>query len=275
MVGFFCKITKPKITIVYDSHELAINDIPNQTALSIYSRRIIEGFLIKFSHCVISVSDSICNEYVRLYDISKPKLILNCPLYHEQSKRNLFRERLDIRADQTIFLYQGSLSKGRGIEILLDVFSTLDTDKIVLVCMGYGPLESLVRETAQEQSSVFFYPAVSPDVLLDYTSSADFGVSFIEDLCLSYRYCLPNKMFEYLMAGLPVLTSCLPEMKRFVETEGVGIVVGENTAEGFKRAIKASLSQDYGAIQRNVFAARKKYCWEDQEKVLKDIYYAL
>lgn len=274
-VGFCCKLTRTKITIIYDSHEFAINDVPHQSARSIKLKKMLEGFLIKFAHSVINVSDSIANEYSRLYNIPKPHLVLNCPAYHEQTKRNLFRENLGIRADQTIFLYQGGLSKGRGIELLLEAFSDLDTDKNVLVCMGYGPLECLIQEKAQQQNTIFFHPAVSPDVLLNYTSSADYGVSFIEDSCLSYRYCLPNKMFEYLMAGLPVLTSNLFEMKRLVETEGVGIVAEENTVEGFRNAVEASLSQDYDAIQKNVFAARKKYCWEEQEKVLKEIYHAL
>ena len=274
-VGVCCKLTRPKIIIVYDSHEFAINDVPNQSALSINLKKKFESFLIRFAGSVINVSDSIANEYSRLYNIPKPHLVLNCPNYHEQPNRNLFRENLGIRPDQTIFLYQGGLSKGRGIELLLEAFSDLDTDKNVLVCMGYGPLEGLVQEKAQQQNTVFFHTAVTPDALLKYTSSADYGVSFIEDSCLSYRYCLPNKMFEYLMAGLPVLTSNLFEMKRLVETEGVGIVAEENTVEGFRKAVAASLNQDYDAIQENVFTARKKYCWEEQEKILNEVYHAL
>ncbi|QSR36015.1 glycosyl transferase family 1 [Marinobacterium iners] len=274
-VGFFCKLTRSKIIIVYDSHEFAINDVPNQSALSIKLKKMLERFLIRFARSVINVSDSIANEYARIYNIPKPHLVLNCPAYHEQPKRNLFREKLGIRANQTIFLYQGGLSKGRGIELLLKAFSDLNTDKNVLVCMGYGPLEGLIKEKAQQQSTVLFHPVVSPDVLLNYTSSADYGILFYEDTCLNHRYCSPNKIFEYLMAGLPVLTSNLYEMKRLVETEGVGIVAEENTVEGFRKAVEASLIQDYDAIQKNVFSARKKYCWEEQEKVLKEIYHAL
>ena len=86
--------------------------------------------------------------------------------------------------------------------------------------------------------NIYFHKAVSPDVLLDYTSSADFGISTIEDSCLSYRYCLPNKMFEYLMAGIPVIVSNLYEMKRLVESNMVGTVAKENTSDVLKEAIK-------------------------------------
>lgn len=275
LIGCLCKATRPSVRIVYDSHEYAINDVPNQPASSIKFKYWLENFLIRYADRVITVSDSIANEYARLYNIPKPYLLLNCPIYNEQRKRDLFRENLGIRSDQTIFLYQGGLGKGRGIEMLLEAFSGLKSDQNVLVCMGYGSLEPLIQKKAQDSSTIFFHPAVTPDVLLNYTSSADYGVSFIEDSCLSYRYCLPNKMFEYLMAGLPILTSNLYEMQRLVNYEGVGIVAEDNTVEGFRRAVIDSLAQDYTAIQRNVFESRKKYCWEEQEKVLKEVYDAL
>jgi hypothetical protein len=74
------------------------------------------------------------------------------------------------------------------------------------------------------------------------------------------------------MAGLPVLTSNLYEVRRLVESEGVGIVAHENTVASFRAAVIDSLKQDYSAIQANVFSARKRYCWEEQEKVLKEVY---
>ena len=274
-VGVCTKTTRPELILVYDSHEYAINDVPYQSARSIRLNSMLESVLVKFASSVINVSNSIANEYSRLYDIPKPYLVLNCPPYHEQTKHNLFRERLAIRADQSIFLYQGGFSKGRGIELLLEAFSDLGVDTNVLVLMGYGPLEGLIQEKAKQQKTIYIHSAVRPDVLLNFTSSADFGILFYEDTCLNHRYCSPNKIFEYLMAGLPVLTSNLVEMKRLVETEGVGIVAKENTMEGFRRAVSASLQQNYFAIQKNVFAVRKKYCWEEQEKVLKEIYDAL
>lgn len=273
-VGLLIKLFGRGKKIVYDCHEYE-TEANGLKGAEKTAKRWLERKLIRYTDTVITVSNSIANEYARLYNIPKPHLVLNCPAYKEQSKQNLFRESLGIRADQTIFLYQGRLSKGRGIELLLEAFSDLDTDKNVLVCMGYGSLEDLIQEKTQKQKTIFFHPAVTLDILLDYTSSADYGASFSEDSCLSHRYCLPNKMFEYLMAGLPVLTSNLFEMKRLVETENVGVVAKENTAHSFKVAIEASLNQDYDVIRENVFSVRKKYCWEEQEKVLKEIYNAL
>lgn len=269
LIKLFCKDVK----VVYDCHEYE-TERGGTNRVSKWVMKFFEKNLMRYVDSTITVSDSIAACYSKDYGIVKPHLVLNCPSYTEQEKLDLFRQNLNIKTNQTIFLYQGGLSSGRGIELLLEAFLGID-DKNVLVFMGYGPLEELIREKTETSYNIFFHPAVSPDELLKYTSSADYGISFIEDSCLSYRYCLPNKFFEYLMAGLPVITSNLHEMKRLVESEGVGIVAEANTVDGFRAAISASLSQDYEEIQSNVFEARKKYCWEEQEKVIKEIYNAL
>ena len=146
MIGFLTKLTHPKLKLIYDSHEFAINDKPNQTKYSIKIRYLLEKFLIKFADVVIVVSESIANEYSRLYKIPKPHTVLNCSIYKEQEKKDIFRQMFNLRNDQIIFLYQGGLSEGRGVEILLEAFTDLDSDRNVLVCMGYGPLERLVQD---------------------------------------------------------------------------------------------------------------------------------
>ena len=270
-IGIFVKLLGKKTKLVYDCHEYE-TEIDSLGLLEKTLRKLVERALIKFVDSVITVSDSIASEYQRLYRITKPALVLNCPLYYEPPKTNVFREHFGIRSDQKIFLYQGGLKAGRGIELLIDSFSGLEDDANVLVVMGYGPLQGLVEGAAQVNRTVFFQPAVKPDVLLDYTCAADYGILFYEDTCLYHGYCSPNKIFEYLMAALPVLTSDLVEMRRLVEEEGVGVVAEDNSVEGFRNAVRSSLDQDYRSVYENVLRARRKYCWEEQEKVLLEVY---
>lgn len=271
-VGVLIKrFSSNQVNIVYDAHEYEI-ETNGETKVGRFLKKKLEGWLIKYAASVICVSDSIANEYHRIYGIDKPDLILNCPNYSEQQRLDLFRDTFPIRANQKIFLYQGGLYKGRGIEILLEAFEQLNSDDNVLVCMGFGPLEDLVKEKADTSNRVFFQPAVSPDILLNFTSSADFGILFYEDTCLNHRYCSPNKMFEYIMAGIPVLVSNLFEMKRLVESLGVGIVAETNDVVGFIEAIESSIDQSYSKCVDNVIKARKQFSWEEQEKVLKEVF---
>lgn len=273
-IGVMRKLVSSKVKLIYDAHEYE-TEVNGVKGIEKVIVKVMEKLLIRFADKVITVSDSIAEEYLKLYNIDKPNLVLNCPSYVDIKKKNLFRELFDIHPEQKIFLYQGALQKGRGIEIILDAFQRLEGESKVLVVMGYGELEGLVKATSYTNSNIFFQPAVKPEVLLDYTSSADFGISFIEDSCLSYRYCLPNKMFEYIMAGLPVLVSNLVEMKKFVEDASVGVVSSANTVEAFVTSLKEFELLDYSKLQENVEKVKKEYCWETQEVELMKVYEGL
>jgi glycosyltransferase involved in cell wall biosynthesis len=263
------KVYNKNVKIVYDAHEYetetyALKGIQKKIT------KLVEKFLIKYADKVITVSDSIANEYVKLYGISKPALVLNTPPFKEVVKYNKFREAFDIEG-KTIFLYQGGLTKNRGIELLIEVFQSLNNES-VMVFMGYGDLETYIKETSNNSSNIFFHKAVSPEVLLEYTVSADFGISTIEDSCLSYRYCLPNKLFEYIMSEVPLIVSNLPEMKKVVNQNDIGVVVETDSIKGTIEAIEKAISLDKEIMKKNLKKAKAFYNWEEQEKVLLKLY---
>ena len=260
------------IKVVYDAHEYEINDIAEQSRYSIKIKYYIEKFLIKYADSVITVSSSIADDYMKLYNIKRPALVLNTPVYKKIDKKDIFREKLGIAEDKIIFLYQGALLKGRGIELLLDTFKNIDNSKAIILFMGYGELESTIKESAKEHKNIYFHKAVDSTALLDYTSSADFGISTIEDSCLSYRYSLPNKMFEYIMAEIPVIVSNLQEMKKFVMQNSVGVVATQNTILGLERAIEKAIRLDKIQLQENILNTKSIYNWKRQEKVLLNVY---
>ena len=271
-IGFIIKkIFNKNVKIVYDAHEYE-TEVNGLTGLQKIFIKKLEIFLIKYADKVICVSDTIANEYVRLYRIQKPALVFNTPLYKMIEKKDIFRETFEIAKEKAIFLYQGNLNTGRGIEILLDTFKSKDDYKSIIVFMGYGELEDKIKQASIENANIYFHQAVSPDVLLDYTSSADFGISTIEDSCLSYRYCLPNKMFEYLMADIPVIVSNLYEMKRFVEDNHIGVVAEENSPKGLRKAIEKAVMLEKKVLHENIQKVKELYNWKEQEKVLLEVY---
>ncbi len=261
--------------LIYDAHEY---EIERQGLTGIRKRlsKILEKMLIGYCDKVIVVSQSIADEYHTLYpQMQKPYIVLNTPAYKNLEKQDIFREKLKIDKNKIIFLYQGALSIGRGIEILLETFKNIDDEKAVMVFMGYGPLEEKVIEVAKEYKNIYFHKAVSPDILLEYTSSADFGISTIEDTCLSYRYCLPNKIFEYVMAEVPVIVSNLPEMKKVVKDNSIGIVAMDNTPKKLNEAIQKAVKLDKDELNKNIIKVKEIYNWEEQEKVLLKVYMGL
>lgn len=261
-----------RVPLVYDAHEYEA-ERNGLAGLRKTLAGLLERSLIRYADEVLVVSESIADAYRARYGIARPTVLLNCPRYFEVTRSDLFRNTFGLRAEQVIFLYQGNLSPGRGIDILLDCFADMVTDACVIVFMGDGPLRDAIR--TRTSRTIFLHPAVAPAELLQWTAAADFGIAFIEDACLSYRYCLPNKLFEYLMAGLPVLVSNLDEMKRLTETEGIGVVAASNTAAGFLGAVEAARRLAPASVAGNLARARKIYNWENQEKILVDVYHAL
>lgn len=265
---------KLNIPIIYDAHEYE-TQVNGLIQGSLWQRglSILERYLIKKVNKVVTVSESIANEYVRLYNIEKPILILNCPPYQLVKKNNLFCEEFNIPNEHLIFLYQGGLSSGRGLLQMLEAFKELNDQTKHLILMGYGELEATIKEYAHENTNIHYKAAVKPDDLLNWTSSADVGFSTIENTGLSDYYCLPNKLFEYLMAGLPVIVSNLYELKRTVRNYNLGWVLEEdNTAEQIRAVIKGIKKDDLTSFQTSISNAIKEFNWEKQEEQLLKLY---
>lgn len=268
-VGVLLKIWRKKVFLVYDAHEYQI-ETKNLSGQKKAAKKFLEKVLIPFADEVIVVSESIALEYKKIYGIESPKTIMNCPRFELPNKSDIFRNEFNINEEDRIFLYQGGLSKGRGLNLIIDAFEQVKN--AVVVFMGYGELQQEIKQAAARKDNVFFFPAVAPEDLLRHTASADFGICFIEDVCLNYRYCLPNKLFEYTMAGLPTVVSNLPEMKKFVLDNGVGIVMEENSINGLVAAINEVMSIEAINMQQSIDVCRKKYCWENQESKLINLY---
>jgi len=113
---------------------------------------------------------------------------------------------------------------------------------------------------------------VPTDVLLNYTSSADVGIALIKNTCLSYNFCMPNKLFEYAMVGLPVIVSNVKEMSEFVKKHQMGVVVKDDAVASLNEAIERLLSMDLTVLKQNAKKAALDNSWEHQEKKMQIIY---
>lgn len=270
-VGVFIKLLINRNSkIVYDAHEYETERAGFSKLQKTYAK-LLEKFFIKYVDLVITVSESIANDYIKLYNIKKPTLVMNCPKFKDTSKSNIFRDKFGISQDKTIFLYQGLLTQGRGIEILLEYFKNEKNN--VIVFMGHGKLTGKVLSYSKKYpNNIYLHPSVPLDEVISHTASADFGIALIENICLSYYYCMPNKLFEFLMAGLPVIVSNSIEMKNFVNKNQVGIAMNTNNIEGLKEAINNIISLDKNKLIENVNNIKKSYSWEEQEKILINEY---
>lgn len=260
-----------KSWLIYDAHEYESekNGLSGWMKTSI---KWIERICIRFVDGFITVSQSILNDYKKMYSIDIAVLIHNCPPSRVVERTDRLRTSLNIEDDTMIFIYQGGLSRGRGIDQLIEAFSSGPTPGRCLVMMGYGVLQAEVEKAANENDNIYFHEAVAPEVLLEYTASADVGIALIEPICLSYEYCLPNKMFEYAMVALPLLVSPLVEMKQKVENGGLGWVLADHSSISLREKVleieKSSLP-GYGPALAKF---SQTYNWQKEQSTLLDLY---
>jgi glycosyltransferase involved in cell wall biosynthesis len=260
-----------KSKLVYDAHELE-TEVDNLSGMRKEISRLVERVCIPHTDMTIVVSESIANWYATEYKVMRPSVVLNAPPCRDLLRRNHFREQLNIRADQKILLYQGGLVQGRGVSLILEAFKSRSDDKVVALFMGYGPLEAEIIQASSRHNNVFFYPAVPPEVVLEYTASADIGISLIENTCLSYYFCMPNKLFEYAMVGIPMLVSNMKDMSELVQKNSMGAVLDEFTPSAINRALDALLVSDLEMMGRNAYGVACDHAWEVQEATMLKAY---
>ncbi|MVB15756.1 glycosyltransferase [Vibrio cholerae] len=260
-----------KVKLVYDAHELETE----KNGLNGVRQRIskyIESLFIRSCDLIIVVGENIADWYANAYKIERPLVVKNSPRFRLQAKKNLIRERLGILPNQKILLYQGGLMKGRGVQLILDAFKERKDSHVVAVFMGYGDLTTEIEQAAKKHQNIFYFPAVSPNVVLDYTASADIGISLIENTCLSYYFCMPNKLFEYAMVGIPVIVSDMKEMAEAVQTADFGVVLTEYSVESINEAVDRLAERDLTELSNNAYQFAQGQAWEQQERVMLEGY---
>ena len=278
-VAVAMKKRDPRIKIIYDSHEYQTESaglVNNPSKKRQFEQ--LERDNIIHADQVITVGDSIAREYQRLYGLRKVHVVRNCPSLAPQRPHNeYFRERFGLADHDLIFLYQGGLvKKVRGLEETLSCFVRLHEQgygRHHVVFMGYGNMETDIETLARLHSNIHFHPAIAPERIPQVSSSADYGTIFAPNNCLSYFYSLPNKLFEYIVCGLPIVTTPLYDMRTLIQDEGIGYTTADFTEQSIYETVRSIDARPSAALRARIQALhRDKYNWNIEERTLLDIY---
>jgi glycosyltransferase involved in cell wall biosynthesis len=262
--------------IVYDSHEYFCGE------LSIADRpfvkhvwQSIEKFCFPKLKDVITVSQSIVEQYEKEYGI-RPHLVRNIPPKATPPITES-RKSLQLPEDKTVIILQGNgLNEGRGGEELVEAMPLVD-EQAVLLIVGNGTVIPQLKERVKElhlENRVIFVPRVTPEKLFNYTYLSDIGIALDRDLSPNLRFSLPNKLFEYIKASTPIVASNLIERSRIIHQYNVGLIVEDSQPQSIAELINKLVNdqQLYGELKANCKIAAEDLCWENEEKVLEEIY---
>jgi len=267
--------------LIFDAHELPLYELDHTRwrPLGKLALRLLTAIT---SHCsgVIAVSPPIAQEMCNRYRLANVTLIRNTPIYRAVQKSERLRQHLGRGPEVRIALYQGNIQSDRQLDGLIRAAAYLEQD-IIIVLMGEGfsettsQLEALaVKEGVTDRIKIL--PPVPYTELLDWTASADIGlIVYSPDHSLNVRMCLPNKLFEYLMAGLPVLASPLDAVSDLIRGYDVGQIVPSLSPAAVGAAINAMMA-DAAARERMrhnaLSAAQSDLCWEKERQQLITLY---
>lgn len=266
--------------VIYDAHELYA-DQPNIVPRRARLYRRLEDTLIRRADVVMTVNRSVARLMALRYNISIPRVILNLPRRHSdlptRAGPNPFRDRFGIDDGMSILLYQGNLAPGRNLENLVLGLSKTRNRKVCLVLMGYdcGLRDELMRLShtiGLLDKRIFFHVPVKQRDLLTYTAAADAGVIPYTADDLNTFLVTPNKLYEYIVAGLPILANDLPELVRFVGLEQFGLLRPLESADQIGAAIDDMFECDLAIFRTSLEASQAEFEWSAQDEALKGIY---
>jgi glycosyltransferase involved in cell wall biosynthesis len=266
--------------LVYDSHELELHRNNNWSIKSNVVRCDYEKRYIRNADVVFAVSEGCAREIAKTYSLKKVPLLRNTPLLSGlvETDENL-RSDLDIATDTKLLIYTGSVTINRGVELILKALQHLPHYALVTI----GPwneavkleLESLACDL-EVQDRFHMHAKVPPAELISLASQGDVAVIPIRDVCLSYRYCMPNKLFEAAFAGLPIVASNLPDMERFIIANDLGLVFETDSVESLIEAINEIENSNFREkVLSKIDSIRNTNCFEKEVVALTNSYQML
>jgi len=259
--------------LVYDSHEY-FSEVPE-----LHGRKFKQGLWRRLEHFILpkiknsyTVNQSIADLYKENYGIEM-KVVRNFPnLITSHHERPLITP---VASGGAVILYQGSLNIDRGLEEAIEAMQYINDATLAIIGSGdiSEKLKILVNNLGLNHR-VIFYGRIPMEQLRQYTSKADIGISLEKDTNLNYRFSLPNKIFDYIHAGVPVLASPLPEIKNIFSKYDIGELIENHDPKHIAEKITGMLTNKQNMLRwkGNTKKAAQELCWENEEKVLTQIY---
>ncbi|OAS88208.1 MULTISPECIES: glycosyltransferase [Metabacillus] len=271
--GFIAsKVRIKQKKLIYDSHEVQTS----RTGYEGNSYGKLESFLINKIDAMIVENHTRAAYNDELYKFY-PHVVHNYPFKQvgENQEKAPLHDMLGLPKNEKILLYQGGIQTGRGLDKLVQAAPLFKEGTLVLV--GDGKIKPKLEKMVADmklQDKVKFIPKVPLAELPTYTRNAYLGFQVLNNVCFNHFSASSNKLFEYMMNGIPVIACSFPEIQKVVEEENVGVCVDSHDPVSIAEGVNYLLdnTEKHQQMKHNTFIAKEKYNWELEKRHLLAVY---
>ena len=252
--------------LVFDSHEY-FTEVPElipRPKIQAFWKRI-ERFILPRLKNVITVCNGIAELYRKEYNIDV-KVVRNVPYLTSFNPPSVKKEK--------IILYQGAINVNRGIETMVKAMQYIDG--AILQLIGKGDITASIQQLIEQlnlSNKVKLLGEIPYQELENYTQQASIGLSLEEDVGLNYRLALPNKLFDYIHAEIPVLVADLPEMSALVKQYQLGEIAQSSEPKALANQLNEMLQNEpqLNSWKINAAKAKQELNWEKESEIIKEM----
>ena len=263
------------IKMIYDSHEYFTETpelVGRPRVQKVWKR--IEGFVVPRLKEMITVCDSIADLFHEQYGV-KCQVVRNIPPRAALPPKGE-KKALGLPENKHLLVLQGSgINIQRGAEELVEAMRYLDD--CYLMVIGGGDVLPMLKQMVGElqiEDRVLFLPRMSYAQMMAYTQLAELGFVLDKDTNLNYRFCLPNKLFDFIQAGVPIVASNLVEVGKIIRKYDIGLFIPDHDPKSIAATIRKGLDDGEGRRrwQQGLTQAAEDLCWENEQQTLIEIY---
>jgi glycosyltransferase involved in cell wall biosynthesis len=266
--------------VIYDAHEYYPHSNPEGTAVERWTYHWLEKVLVRKVDAVVTVNPMMASVIGRAYGLSTVYSVPNAEPLSATPIRALRSPMTDLAAGRVRFLFQGRFARERGLEEVISAWAGVDGEKAALFLRGpQDPprehLEQLARSLGLLGKSIYFLEPVVEEELVAASAEADVGLIPYKGAVAGYRYACPNKLSQYLHAGLAVLSNDLPYVRAVVEESNAGVIYSDNRPESLVAAVHKLSGDSQGLAKLRANAVRyayEKFNWQAFADTLYNLY---
>jgi glycosyltransferase involved in cell wall biosynthesis len=253
--------------LVFDAHEI-FPEVPEITDRTWVKNvwKTIENLIFPHLKNTYTVCDSIAEYYNKKYNINM-QVVRNIPMKKIKTPRLASKNSPIDAKGKRVIMYQGAVNVGRGIEWMIDAMPLLDN--YVFYIVGDGDKLKELKEKVRKMhlaDKVIFTGRIPLENLPAYTTRADIGINLLENWGLSYYYSLPNRIFDFIQAGVPILAIDFPEIRKIITQYKVGMLINNFDPQYIAANIKrlALKGKNHAAFS----IANDELCWENEAQIM-------